>query len=134
MAYMGYGGSPEYVEAIGRVVVALMIEKQGAVVDLDPILELPGVGLIQFGRVDYSLSIGRVGEAGGDEVRAVERMVIERCVAAGVPVRVEIASPPEVEHYRELGVRHFSLGVDLAVLHEWWRDNGAAVRERVNAA
>jgi 4-hydroxy-2-oxoheptanedioate aldolase len=134
MAYMGYGGSPEYVDAIGRIVVALMIEKQGAVVELDRILELSGVGLIQFGRVDYSLSIGRVGEAGGEDVRAVERTVIERCVAAGVPVRAEIAAPSEVEHYRELGVRHFSLGVDLAVLHEWWRDNGAAVRERVNAA
>jgi 2-keto-3-deoxy-L-rhamnonate aldolase RhmA len=133
MAYMGYGGSTEYVEALERVVVALMVEKQGALDELDEILALPGLGLVQFGPVDYAMSIGRVGEARGDEIRAVERDVIERCREAGVDVRAEIASPGEAEYYRELGVKHFSLGVDLAVLHAWWRDNGRAVREIVDA-
>ena len=49
MAYMGYGGSADYVAALGQVVVALMIEKRGAVEAIDEILALPGVGLIQFG-------------------------------------------------------------------------------------
>ena len=50
MAYMGYGGSPEYVARVADTVVALMIEKRGAVEALDEILVLPGVDLIQFGR------------------------------------------------------------------------------------
>ena len=50
MAYMGYGGSPEYVARIADTVVALMIEKRGAVEALDEILALRGVDLIQFGR------------------------------------------------------------------------------------
>jgi 2-keto-3-deoxy-L-rhamnonate aldolase RhmA len=133
MAYMGYGGSADYVEALGRVVVALMIEKQGALDELDEILALPGVDLVQFGPVDLAMSTGRVGEARGEEIRAVERLVIERCLEARVAVRAEIGSPAEVEYYRELGVKHFSLGVDIAVLHGWWRDNGAAVREIVSA-
>ena len=60
--------------------------------------------------------------------------MIERCLAVGVPVRAEVAAPAQVEYYRELGVRHFSIGVDIAMLHEWWRDNGRAVREIVSAA
>jgi 4-hydroxy-2-oxoheptanedioate aldolase len=134
MAYMGYGGSADYVEALQQVVVALMIEKAGAIDALDEILALPGVGLIQFGAVDYAMSIGRVGEARGDEIRAVERSVIARCLAAGVPVRAEVATPAQAEYYRELGVRHFAVGIDLVVLHEWWRDSGRAVREIVGAA
>lgn len=133
MAYMGYGGSPEYVDAVADVVVALMIEKSGAVDALDEILGLPGVDLIQFGPVDYSLSVGRVGESRGPEIAAVERRVIERCHAAGVAVRAEISTPDDAERYRELGVRHFSLGVDLAVLYEWWSTNGRRLREIVEA-
>jgi 2-keto-3-deoxy-L-rhamnonate aldolase RhmA len=134
MAYMGYGGSPEYVAAVARVVVALMIEKRGAVDALDEILAVPGVDLIQFGGVDYSLSIGRVGESKGPEIAAVQRHVIERCNALGVAVRAEVATPGEAEQFRELGVRHFSLGVDITVLYEWWLTNGRRLREIVGAA
>lgn len=133
MAYMGYGGSADYVKALERVVVALMIEKPGAVEDLDAILALRDVSMVQFGPFDYAMSSGHAGGAHSEQTRAVERVVIERCHAAGVAVRAEIASPSEVERYRELDVRHFALGVDLAILHGWWRDNGQAVREIINA-
>jgi 2-keto-3-deoxy-L-rhamnonate aldolase RhmA len=133
MAYMGYGGSAAYVRALEQVVVALMIEKKGAVDELDEILAVPGVDLLQFGAHDYAMSIGRAGEARSAEVRAVEREVIERCLRAGVPVRAEVASPSQVESYRELGVCHFSLGVDLVILFDWWRENGSVVRQIVSA-
>lgn len=133
IAYMGYGGSPEYVAALARVVVALMIEKRGAVESLDEILAVDGVDLIQFGPVDYSLSIGRVGESRGAEIAAVHRHVIERCIATGVAVRAEVATPDEAEEYRELGVKHFSLGVEVSVLYDWWSTNGRRMREIVEA-
>jgi len=133
MAYMGYGGSAEYVTALTRVVVALMIEKRGAVEALDEILAVPGVDLIQFGPVDYSLSIGRVGESTGPEITAVHEHVIERCNAMGVAVRAEVTTPDDAERYRELGVRHFSLGVEIAVLYDWWLTNGRRLREIVSA-
>ena len=129
MAYMDYGGSPEYVAALEQIVVALMIEKQGAVDAIDEILVLPGLDLIQFGPVDYSLSVGQVGGSQSPETAEVERYIITRCHAAGVAVRVEIAAPEQAERYRELSVRHFSLGVDLTVLYEWWRANGRRLRE-----
>lgn len=129
MAYMGYGGSPEYVAALGRIVVALMIEKKGAIDNLDAILGVPGVDLIQFGPVDYSLSVGRVGESKSREILDVERHVIERCHAIGVPVRAEVATPDQAERYRELGVKHFSLGIDITILYDWWAINGQRLRD-----
>lgn len=134
MAYMTYGGGAEYVTALEEIVVALMIEKSGAVEGIDEILAIPGVDLVQFGPVDYSLSIGRVGAAGSSDVAEVERYVIERCHAAGVAVRAEIASPGDAERYRELSIRHFSLGVDLTILYDWWCLNGQRLREILDAA
>jgi 4-hydroxy-2-oxoheptanedioate aldolase len=134
VAYMTYGGDAAYVTGLERVVVALMIEKQGAVDAIDDILALPGLDLIQFGPVDYSLSAGRVGAARSDEIAEIERFVIGRCRAAGVPVRVEIGAPEDAERYRAMDVRHFSLGVDLTVLYEWWRANGRRMRELLASA
>ena len=48
-AYMGYGGTPEYVQALRDVVVMLMIEKKGAVEQLEEILAIPGLDMIQWG-------------------------------------------------------------------------------------
>jgi 2-keto-3-deoxy-L-rhamnonate aldolase RhmA len=43
---MGYGGSLEYVQALRDIVVVLMIEKRGAVENLEEILEIrAGTGL-----------------------------------------------------------------------------------------
>ena len=67
MAYMGYGDSPAYVQALKDIVVGIMIEKKGAVGALEEILEIPGIDMIQWGPGDYSMSVGKVGQglAGG---------------------------------------------------------------------
>ena len=133
MAYMTYGGGPAYVAALEQVVVALMIEKSGPVESLDEILALDGVDLIQFGPVDYSLSIGKVGGARSAEVAEVERFVIERCLAAGIAIRAELSRPEDAERYRELGVQHSALGIDLTILYGWWQENGRRLREVLDA-
>ena len=48
-AFMGYGGSPEYVQALRDVVVVVMIEKQGTVEQLEDVLSVEGVDMIQWG-------------------------------------------------------------------------------------
>lgn len=134
MAYMGYGGTEDYMRALETTVVAIMIEKRTAVDDLANILAVPGVGLVQFGPFDYAMSAGSPHAARSEEVRSVERYVIEQCTLAGIPVRAEIGSAAEAEYYKELGVRHFSIGVDLVILFDWWRANASAVRDIVSAA
>ena len=47
---MGAGGSPAYVQAIRDTVVAVMIEKKGAVDELEEILSIPGLDMVQWGR------------------------------------------------------------------------------------
>src|SRR5262249_58983385 len=67
-ALPAYGGTPEYVQALRQVVVAVMVEKAPAVECIDAIVELPGIDLIQWGPADYAMSIGRPGETGHEDV------------------------------------------------------------------
>ena len=126
-AYMGYGGSPEYVQALRDIVVVIMIEKQSAVEQLEEILSVEGVDMIQWGPSDYSMSSGQRRE----EVKDVERKVFETALKMNVPPRAEIGSPEQAEYYLELGVKHFNIGTDLSILHNWWKVNGDNLRKIV---
>ena len=133
-AYMGYGGTPDYVEALRDVVVVIMIEKQGTVDQLEEVLSLQGIDMIQWGPSDYSMSVGRAGQAGSAEIKAIERKVFETALKMGVPPRAEISSVDQAQYYLDLGVRHFSIGTDISILHQWWKDNGERLRKVISDA
>jgi 2-keto-3-deoxy-L-rhamnonate aldolase RhmA len=133
-AYMGYGGGADYVQALRDVVVVVMIEKRGAVEQLEEILSIPGVDMIQWGPADYTMSIGRAGERGLPEVKAVERRVIEAALKMGIPPRAEIGNVDQAKYYLDLGVRHFCIGTDISILFDWWKRNGDAMRQALSEA
>jgi len=125
-------GPREYVQAIRDVVVVLMIEKKEAVEQLEEILSLPGVDMIQWGPSDYSLNVGRPGQTGSSEIKAVERRVFETALRLGVPPRCEIDSPDEAKYYLDIGVRHFCIGMDVTVWFNWCQQNGEAMRKALD--
>jgi 4-hydroxy-2-oxoheptanedioate aldolase len=132
--YMGYGGSPEYVQALRDTVAAFMIEKKGAVDNLEEILKVPGVDMVQWGGTDYSMSIGRAGEKGHPEVMAARNKVFEMALEAGIPPRAEIQSVDQAKEFLDMGVRHFSIGTDITILHGWWKENGDSLRRAISNA
>jgi 2-keto-3-deoxy-L-rhamnonate aldolase RhmA len=132
--YMGYGGSPTYVQALRDVVVVIMIEKKAAVEQLEEILSVEGVDMVQWGASDYSMSIGRPGERSAPEVQAAQRKVFETAVKMGVPPRAEIGSVDQAKSYLDMGVRHFSIGTDISILYNWWKTNGDALRKVISDA
>ncbi len=112
-----------------------MIEKRRRSSNLDEILAVPGIDMIQWGPADYAMSIGRPGGWYDDDVREVERDVLARCLAAGIPARAEITEPAEAAYYLDQGVRHFCIGTDINILlrlarkargrRSWPRSSGA---------
>jgi len=129
--YMEYGGTPEYVQALRDIVVVIMIEKEGTVEQLEEVLSIKGVDMIQWGPSDYSMSIGRAGQGGSPEVKAVERKVFETALKMGVAPRAEIGTPDQAKYYLDMGVRDFCIGTDISILHGWWKTNGDALRKVV---
>jgi 2-keto-3-deoxy-L-rhamnonate aldolase RhmA len=128
-AYMGYGGTPDYVQALRDVVVMIMLEKKAAFDCLDEILAVSGIDMIQWGPADFSMSIGKPGQRSDPEVKAAERKVIETCLKVGVAPRVELHDPEEARYYLDLGVRHFNLGVDMTIYFDWLKQNGNTMRK-----
>ena len=129
--YMGYGASPEYVQALRDIVIVIMIEKESAVEQLDEILSVEGVDMIQWGPSDYSMSVGRAGAKTSPEIKAVERKVFETAEKYGIPARAEIGSVDQAKYYLDMGVRHFNLGTDISILFNWLKENGSALRKVV---
>jgi 2-keto-3-deoxy-L-rhamnonate aldolase RhmA len=132
--YMGYGGTRDYVQALRDIVTMIMIEKKSAVDHLEEILSVEGVDMVQWGPSDYSMSIGHPGERSHPEVKAAERKVFETALRMGVQPRVEINSVDQARAYLDMGVRHFSLGTELSVLFNWWRENGDSLRKVISDA
>ena len=122
-SYMNYGGTPDYVKAINEIVVAVMIEKKGAVDELEEVLSTPGLDMVQWGGSDYSMSIGRPGGRNHPEVVAARNKVFETAIKMGVPPRAEVGSPEEAQEFLDMGVQHFSIGTDISILHDWWKES-----------
>jgi 2-keto-3-deoxy-L-rhamnonate aldolase RhmA len=128
------GGSPAYVDALNEVVIAVMVEKRECVEDLDAILSVKGIDMVQFGGSDYSMSIGLTGQRNHPDVKAAERKTIEMALKKGLHPRVELGNIKDAAPYLEMGVKHFCIGWDVRVLHDWWHTNGQSMRHMLEGA
>ena len=122
-------GTPAFVQALDDAVIALMIEKEPAVQNLEELLSVEGVDMVQFGPADYSMSLGLIGEFNHPRVREAEKYVIETALRMGIAPRAEISHPDECARYFEMGVKHFCIGTDVSVLFNWFRDCGKSMNQ-----
>ena len=124
----------EWVKAMNDVVITIMIEKKGAMDNLEEILSIKGVDMVQFGPSDYSISIGKPGQARSPEIQEIQRDMIELALKKGVAPRVETTSFTETKPYVEMGVRHFCIGTDLGVIYEWCQQQAEGIRKLLASA
>lgn len=122
-------GTPEFVQALDDAVVALMIEKEPAVENLEALLSVKGVDMVQFGPADYSMSLGLTGQWDHPRVKEAEQYVIETALKMGIAPRAEISHPDEAQAYRDMGVKHFCIGTDVSILFNWFKTNGAEMNQ-----
>ncbi len=128
VGYVLDGGSEAWTKAMNNVVIAIMIEKKGAMENLEEILSVKGVDMVQFGPADYSISIGKPGQGRSPEVQKTHQDMIELAIRKGVAPRVEIAGFEQAKPYVEMGVRHFCIGWDLRVIYGWCQQQAEGMR------
>ena len=133
IGYASYGGPEEWTKAMNDVVIAIMIEKKGAMEDLEAILSVKGVDMVQFGPADYSISIGKPGQAADPVVQQAHRDMIELALKKGVAPRVEVGSIEQVKPFIEMGVRHFCIGWDVGTIFRWCREQGKGIQELISS-
>jgi 4-hydroxy-2-oxoheptanedioate aldolase len=124
-------GFQDLIKRYEESVVVLMIEKKGAVENLESILRVKGVDMVQFGPMDYSMSIGLAGQRNHPAVVEAYEHTIKTAITMGVRPRAEIGTVAEAEYYMNLGVRDFNLSTDTYILANFYRDEGKALRQVV---
>ena len=95
-----------------------------AVDNLEQILEEPGVEMVQWGGYDYSVTIGRPAELDHPDVVAAKKKTFTTAIRMGVPPRAEINSADQAKEFLDMGVRHFSVGTDIAIQFNFWKREG----------
>ena len=132
------GGQQDFITYYNDAVIVIMVEKSGAVENLEAILKVPGIDMVQFGPADYGMSTGRLSRdyATGlnPAVKEAREYTIKTCLKAGVRPRAEINQASEAEYYLDLGVKDFCLSTDATILRDFYRKEGGALKEIVAKA
>lgn len=134
VGYVLEGASAAYVQAMEDAVVMLMIEKKEAVENVEDILSVKGVDMVQFGPGDYSMSIGHPGEYNHPEVWEAYKHTVKIAFKLGVQPRAEIGRVEDAKRYLDLGIKHFSIGSDIRVLFNFWKESAAGLRAAIAKA
>lgn len=133
VGYYVEAGSQNYVQALEDSVIAIMIEKKEAVENLEEILDVPGIGMVQFGPGDYSLSLGYPGQRNHSEVKEAELKVIKLAIEKGIRPRLEIGSinykKADLHKYLDLGVKDLHLPSEAKIVYEWLTENGRTLKQ-----
>ncbi|MBQ9420212.1 MAG: 2,4-dihydroxyhept-2-ene-1,7-dioic acid aldolase [Lachnospiraceae bacterium] len=129
IGYQPFRPQMEYADMVRKTVRAFMVEKKEMLDNLEEICSIPGVDMVQFGPSDYSMSMGWNRAEHREELKEAEQKMIRIALDHGVAPRCEIDTAEQVAYYKELGVRHFSVGDDFRVLASYWKDTCGTVRD-----
>ena len=124
IGYQSFSAMEDYADTSAETVKAFMIEKKEAVDRIDEICSVPGIDMIQFGPNDFALSSGINVKDNRDQIKAAEKKVIETAISHGIRPRCELNSAEEGEYYLSLGVKDFSLGLELRILQNFLSKEG----------
>jgi len=127
VGYFLESGSEQWAKAMNEVVIAIMIEKKGAMDNLEEILSIKGIDMVQFGGFDYAVSIGNPGRGNSPEIQNVQLKMIQLALKNGVAPRVELTSLEQAKPYIEMGVRHFCVGWDYFTIYQWCQQQKEAL-------
>lgn len=124
IGYQSVSSQDEYADMAAATVKAFMVEKKETVDRIDEFCSVPGIDMIQFGPNDFALSSGFNMRDDKKRVKDAEKKVIETAISHGIRPRCELNSAEEGRYYLDLGVKDFSLGLELRILQNFLAKEG----------
>ena len=118
----------DYVKHIDEIVIAIMIENESLVDDIEEVLAIPGIDMVQFGPADYSISIGHAGE-GYRNVQISDAMEksYQAAKRKGIRIRAECTAD-EMQKWIDLGCKDFCIGSDTGTISSWAQNTGKTIK------
>lgn len=113
----GYDGSDNYTaEQNDKTLVAIHVEGQEGLDNLDGILDVEGIDLVFLGPYDLSQSLGIAGQVTDERVEETMEDVCSRARDAGKIVGTYADTPELANRWIDVGVQYVAISVDAALL------------------
>lgn len=111
-----WNGVPDYLEKAAReICVLVQVETVQGLSNLEAIAAVEGVDGVFFGPADLSASMGLLGQAGAEPVRAEIRRGIEVVRRAGKAAGVLTAQEAHAQEYLAAGATFVAVGTDVGL-------------------
>ena len=108
----------------------VMFESDEGLASLDAILDVESVDMVTIGPMDWSVSLGMFGaEAQAHLAPKIETVLASASRAGKMTAMGATTSPEQTKRYRELGVRIFFVGVDIALKRKALAETKARFQE-----
>lgn len=103
-----------YLKTVADIVILIMIEKEEAMKNLEEICAVPGVDMVVFGPHDYAMNTGMEPSRDMNKLEEIHTDMIVRALKCGVQPCVMVNKLDGLQHYLDLGVKHFNLGDEVS--------------------
>lgn len=115
-ARFGFSPKNEYLKRANTdLILALQIEGQEGISNLDDILEVEGIDIIYIGPYDLSQSMGLPGQVNDPRVIDEIRRICERVKKAGCHLGIYVDDVETAHRYREFGIQFITIMVDVVI-------------------
>ena len=124
-------GSPEFPDSFNHLIIAVMIERMGAVDEIEEIVEIEGVSTLVLGATDLSLEMGHSGNTSHVDVQAALAKVAAAVQKSKkrISLRPEMQGVDAIKSYWDQGYRHFSVGMDATTLSAYYRSAAEGIAQ-----
>jgi len=115
-ARFGYISKQEHFrKSNSEILIAIQIEGQEGLNNLDEILTVDGVDIIYVGPYDLSQALGIPGEVSDPRVTDKVKEIFEKARAVGRHVGIYVDDVQTAKKYRQLGLQFITLSVDVTI-------------------
>ena len=129
IGFNGYIPQLDYAKMCADTVRIFMVEKADTMKNIEAICKVKGVDMLQFGPSDFSLNNGWNRSEHMEDCKKAEEDMIRCALENGVQPRCEIHTLEDAERYKELGVKHFSIGDELKIMKTYWETTAKSVKD-----
>jgi 2-keto-3-deoxy-L-rhamnonate aldolase RhmA len=129
----------DYAKHIDDIVIAIMVERSTLVDELEEVLAIDGLDMIQFGQVDYGLSLRTPKKPFRfddfkDKIQGDFDRVNGMAIRAGIRPRVETGDAASCQYFLDRGILDFCIGWDTRTVRQWCMIHGKKLREMLPKA